>query len=84
MALIILLGLSTLRFVGKIVSFVMRSFIKLIVILVFILIGLYSYDLYKVKQPGSEDEKSQGSISQSIESIAGTISETVSGALKSK
>ncbi len=47
-AVLLLLALSTLRFVGRFFSFIVSSFIKLIVIIVFIAVAIYGLDYYGV------------------------------------
>lgn len=49
LAILLLLAFSTLRFIGKFLSFVVRSFIKLLVIIIVIAIAIYGLDYYGVE-----------------------------------
>lgn len=54
-AIILLLALSSLRFIGKFFSLIMRSTMKLVILVIFIVIAVYALDHYNVKVFNKDD-----------------------------
>lgn len=70
-AILLLLALSTLRFIGKIFSFIVGSFIKLVVMIVFIIIVILGLDYYGIDILG-KIQKSDMIEALKIEKIMGS------------